>query len=298
MSTDAAAKTPVTPPPAPAPLTIAAVQAESIPGDLRRNVRVAADWVRRAAGEGAEVVVLPETFLTGYDDAVFAGELPSLASDDWLAPLQDVVESTGTVALVSTALAEKGPAPTSAAGPDRRATISDLLLAPGMRPSAVYDKQHLYDSERSFFVPGDRGAVVTVGGARLALSICYDANFPEHAARAATAAPLAYVNSGAYFPGGEHRRDLHYASRALDNGMYVVFAGLVGAPHRFIGGSAVYDPYGRPVVRLGEEEGLAVATLDPLLVAEARASQRMWADRRDSLGELVQVEAGRVSAGA
>ena len=70
------------------------------------------------------------------------------------------------------------------------------------------------------------------------------------ARRAATAGgAMAYLCPSAYFVGGEHRRDLYYAARALDNGIYVVMAGLTGrcGDEQFSGGTAVYDPEGRPV---------------------------------------------------
>ena len=66
---------------------------------------------------------------------------------------------------------------------------------------------------------------------------------------------MGYLSSSAYFPGGGHRRDLYYPARAVENGMYVVFSGLTGrcGALEFIGGSAVYDPEGRPLARLGDE---------------------------------------------
>jgi len=48
-------------------LRVAAVQEESSPGDVPRNVAVTASWVGRAADAGAALVVLPELFLPGYD---------------------------------------------------------------------------------------------------------------------------------------------------------------------------------------------------------------------------------------
>ena len=48
-------------------LTLAAGQAESVAGDLAANATTAAELVREAGDRGAEVVVLPEAFLTGYD---------------------------------------------------------------------------------------------------------------------------------------------------------------------------------------------------------------------------------------
>lgn len=41
----------------------------------------------------------------------------------------------------------------------------------------------------------------------------------------------------------------------------------------------MYDPAGRPLVRLGRETGLAVADLDPRLMAATRAVHTMHADR-------------------
>ncbi|SEF18391.1 carbon-nitrogen hydrolase family protein [Jiangella alba] len=256
---------------------VAAVQLEAVPGDVSRNVAAAARWAGRAVAAGADLVVLPEAVPTGYDATAFGGELPTLDDTGWLAPVQEVVDAAGVVVVLNSAL-DRG---------DRR-TLTSLVLTPGRQPSPAYDKQHLFQQETQVFTAGPNGAGFHLAGVEFALSVCYDANFPEHAAAAAADGALVYVNSGAYFPGGGHRRDLHKAARALDKGMYVVFSGLVGAPSDFIGGSAVYDPLGRPLVRLGAEEGVAVAEIDPAVVARTRADQRMWSDRRPSLGTRVR----------
>lgn len=57
-----------------APLTVAAGQAACTALDIPANVAVAADLVRRAADQGADLLVLPELFLTGY-------ELPAIVAD-------------------------------------------------------------------------------------------------------------------------------------------------------------------------------------------------------------------------
>ncbi|MGC0370968.1 carbon-nitrogen hydrolase family protein [Microbacterium sp. SLBN-111] len=252
---------------------IATVQAEATPGALEANLSKAMRWIDLAAEQHVDVIVFPEAFTTGYDESAFAGPLPSVDDTNWLAPIQRAVDRAGVVAILNTALARH----------DRR-TLTDVILRPHDAPLVAYDKQHLYDSERAVFAAGDGGFSFVVNDLRLALSVCYDANFPEHAAAAAAAGADVYVNSGAYFPGGADRRDLHSAARALDNGMYVVFSGLVGAPYDFIGGSAVFDPAGRRIAAVDGIEGLAVADLDRDEIARTRESQRMWADRRDDLG--------------
>ncbi|MGZ6734624.1 MAG: carbon-nitrogen hydrolase family protein [Nocardioides sp.] len=255
-------------------LRVAGVQAEAVPGDVAGNLAAAVRWTERAAAQGARLVVLPEAFTTGYDEAVFDGPLPS--SDlAWCAPVQAAVDAAGATVLLNTPL-DHGT----------RRTLSTVVLRPGSAPIAAYAKQHLYDAERTHFTAGEHGTTIAVEGHDVALSVCYDANFPEHAADAAAAGIDIYANSGAYFPGGGHRRDLHYRARALDNGVYVVFAGLIGRPYDFIGGSAIVDPEGRILDQVEPGvEGLAVADIDPRRVTKVRAAQRMWADRRPSLGE-------------
>ncbi|MDA0184849.1 carbon-nitrogen hydrolase family protein [Solirubrobacter phytolaccae] len=250
---------------------VAAVEAEAVPGAVAKNVETATRLTRAAAEQGAELVVFPEAFVTGYDDGVFGGELPTLDDLGWLDPLQRAVDEGDVVVVLNTAL-DRG----------ERRTLTDFVLRAGSAPWPAYDKQHIYATEREHFTPGEDGASFTLKGFEFALSVCYDANFPEHAAGAAADGASVYLASGAYFPGGERRRDLHYGARALDNGLYVVFAGLLGAPHAFIGGSAVYDPLGTRIAHA--VDGLAIADLDPEAITAARRSQQMWADRRAHLG--------------
>lgn len=262
-------------------LRIAAVQIEPKVGDVGTNVEAAARWAQKAAEAGARLVVFPEAVTTGYDVDVFASAVPSSDRYGWLEALQLVADQSGVVAIVNTPLRI-----------GERLSLTDLLIAPGVAPRDVYSKQHLYPLETELFAPGEGGTSIRLDGVEVALSVCYDANFPEHAAAAAADGAIVYVNSGAYFPGGEHRRDLHYASRALDNGMYVVFSGLIGRPHDFIGGSAAYDPLGRVIERLDAGEGMVVVDVDPSVVEEVRQDQRMWRDRRADLGQRTHHRVG------
>jgi predicted amidohydrolase len=258
-------------------LRVAAAQGVAVAGDLPANVATAASLVADAAAEGASVVVLPEAFLNGYALEVFAAPLPSLA-DLPLAPLVSAVRSAGVVAVVGAALEAEGVK-----------TLSSLVVQPDGAVDVPYDKQHLDGDEKQVFTAGDHGASIRVGGLELGLSICYDGCFPEHARAAAEDGAVAYLSSSAYFAGSDHRRDLYYPARAVENGMYVVFAGLTGpcGAREFSGGSAIYDPEGRPLVRLGTEPGVAVADLDTSLVEATRARHTMLADHRDGLGERV-----------
>jgi predicted amidohydrolase len=269
-------------------LRVAAGQAAAAPGDLDANLRTTARLAALAGDQGVRVLVLPEAFLTGYDAAVFAGALPGPAdlTGPRLDPVREQVRRTGVTVVVGTAL-DRGA----------RRTLSTLVVRPdeavadGVGVHLPYDKQHVDRPERHWFEAGDHGASVVVDGVELGLSTCYDGCFPEHARAASDAGALGYLCSAAYFPGGAHRRDLYYAARALDNGFYVVLSGLTGScgDSSFIGGSAVYDPEGHPLARLGEEEGLAIAEIQPELVTATRERHRMHHEHRDDLGARVRV---------
>ena len=271
------------------PLRVAAAQAESVPGDVAANVATAVSLVTAAADQGARVVVLPELFLTGYDESAWTHEAglsldPSTGHRELLSPLSEVAASRSVVVVVGAAV--------------RRAldetTLSVLVVGTDGEITAPYDKQHLCHEERDFFEPGDHGATIVVDGWDLALGVCYDGCFPEHALSATAAGASAYLVPAAYYVGAEHRRDVYYAARALDNGIYVVFSGLTGTcgAGEFSGGSAVYDPEGRPVQRLGTGTGVAVADLDLDLVRQTQHDHPMARDRLDGLGPRQRVELG------
>ncbi|MEV6811075.1 carbon-nitrogen hydrolase family protein [Micromonospora sp. NPDC051296] len=263
-----------------APLTVAVVQAEPVPGDVAGNAVTAARLARRAAELGARVVVLPELFLPAYHPPTLAADpagtdvaadAAGRVDDSRLDPLRSVA-SAGVAVVVGAAVRH----------PEARRCISALVVDGAGVIRVGYDKQQLWGGEGELFQPGLRGATLLVDDWRLGLGICYDGCFPEHGRAAADDGAHGYLCPSGYLVGSEHRRDLYYAARALDNTMYVAFANSVGGtdPWRFNGGAAIYDPQGRPLARgadAGEE--VLVAVLDPAALAATRAAHSMLRDR-------------------
>ncbi|MGH3445559.1 MAG: carbon-nitrogen hydrolase family protein [Nocardioidaceae bacterium] len=274
---------------------MAAAQAESVSGDVEANVGTAVGLVEQAAQQGARVVVLPELFLTGYDPDAWSDQaLVRGHGDERLRALHRHAREHAVLVLASGA--RPGRVPHYVADPPPVRHISVFALGgPDELPSCVYDKQHLTTEEKGFFTAGDHGAGVVVDGWRLGLGVCYDGCFPEHAMAAAADGATAYLCPSAYYVGSEHRRDLYYAARALDNGIYVVFAGLTGrcGTREFNGGSTIYDPEGRPLDRLGREAGIAAADLDTAEIDRVRRLNPIAADRRTSLGGRTWLAGGR-----
>lgn len=263
-------------------LRVAAGQAPAVCGSsptaVAANVATAVELTRQAADQGVRLLALPEAFLTNYCSEAFAAPPPEAVLRDLLTPLTEAAAASGTTVVACTPV-DRG---------DRR-TLSSVVVDVDGAVRLPYDKQHLCgELEQTCFTAGDHGTSIEVDGWDVALSICYDGSFPEHARAAADDGARLYVNTAAFFTGSEHRRDLYHPARALDNGIFVLFSGATGeCPHDgsvFSGGSAAYDPEGRPLARLGRETGLAVADLDPDLVEATRRAHPMHAERRTSLG--------------
>jgi predicted amidohydrolase len=260
-----------------APLRVAAAQAVSVSGDVVANVRTATELVHEAAD--ADLVVLPELFLTGYDPDAWTPDNTVTGADPRLAPLCAAALATKTVVVVGAAVERN---------------LSALVIDRAGVVCTRYDKQHLSGEEKDAFVAGSHGTSIVVDGWEVGLGICYDGCFPEHAMAAAGDGARLYVCPGAYFAGSEHRRDLYYAARALDNGIYVAFAGLPGScgDRQFGGGSAIYDPEGRTLARAGNERAVVAADIDPCEVTRVQNDVNPVAlDRLQSMGERHRVSA-------
>lgn len=266
------------------PLRLAVLQSRALPGDVVGNVRRAADLADSAAALGARVAVLPELHLCAFDLAGLAADPAGRAvaadragrvADPRLAPLSEVAVRRGLTVLTGAAV--------------RRAdgTLADSVLSvdPAGEVAAVYDKHHLWHAgEAGLFTAGRGGGAVEVDGWRLALGICYDMSFAEHAGTAALSGAHAYLCPSAFPAGREYRATVYLAARALENTVYSVFANPVGGPPNrpVTGASAVFAPDGTVAARArpGAREQVVVADLEPGLLTQVRSVLHMLAERR------------------
>ncbi|MEV5238191.1 carbon-nitrogen hydrolase family protein [Streptomyces cinnamoneus] len=237
-------------------MIIAAAQFTSRPLDVDANAARMAGFVAEAGGRDAALVVFGELAVTGYElDAVAADpdRLTMAPEDPRLAPVRDACRAAGVAAVVNCA-------GRTAQGP----TISSFVYGPDGALLTRYDKVHVTDGERAAgFVAGTRDGRFVLDGTAFGLAICFDAHFPDLAARAAADGCRVLVASSLYGrgPGQAERREI-FPALAKDNGLHVLLANHVGAagPYDGCGLSAVWGPEGTPVAEGTErEECLVVA---------------------------------------
>ncbi|MFD0384033.1 carbon-nitrogen hydrolase family protein [Streptomyces stramineus] len=170
-----------------------------------------------------------------------------------MAPVREACRAAGVAAVVNCA----GP---TAAGP----AISSYVYGPDGALLARYDKQHVTDTELAEgFVPGTGDRGFTLDGTAFGLAVCFDAHFPDLAARAAAGGARVLLASSLYGRGGGAAERMEiFPALAKDYGLFVLLANHVGpaGPYDACGLSAVWAPDGGVLAEAsGTDPGLTLA---------------------------------------
>ncbi|PPB48013.1 carbon-nitrogen hydrolase [Arthrobacter pityocampae] len=260
---------------------LAVLQAAGTVGAVEENLRRLDGFAARAAAQGAEILVTPELFATGYAPAV-AAESDGAAIRDALA----CIARRYGIALVGSSVE---------ATPDARHITASLFDHQGAELTR-YRKSHLFGAEeQAVFAPGnERPEVLRLLGMSVALGICYDVEFPEFVRSAAGRGtdllliPTAVPATGdvgnrppAHTYNAERISTLLVPARALENGVYIAYANHT-APG-FTGLSCIVSPYGTFLGLAGDGEELLFAGVDPAEVRRAREINTYLLCRRPEL---------------
>lgn len=235
---------------------------------------------KRAAGQGAQLLVLPEMAVTTAGEPGGAEAL-----DGACARRAAQMAHRCGIWVVHTQDERSADA--------RHPYNVAMLFAPDGRLAGTYRKTHLYDAhgmrESDKYTAGDNPCEpVEVPWGRLAIAICYELRFPEVARRASLAGANMLVVPAAWVDGPgklDHWRTLLRA-RAIENELFVLGCCRphgVGGPIDWVGHSMVVDPLGNVVAEAGPGEELLVATLDTAAAEKARAAMPVFAHRRPEL---------------
>ncbi len=226
---------------------IACLQMEPVIGQKDTNVARSLELIERAAGEGANLVVLPELCNTGY---VFE-------TRDEAFGLAEEIPAGPTTVQWAEAAARHGMH--IVAGMTERAGRALYNSAAVIGPRGfvgTYRKNHLWAAENLFFEPGDLGVPVfrtEIG--RIAAAICYDIWFPEVFRMAAIQGADILCVPTNWVPMPEQPSDFPKMANVLAmggahaNSMFVACADRIGDERGqpFIGSSLVVNYTGWPI---------------------------------------------------
>jgi predicted amidohydrolase len=251
---------------------VAVAQAHAIIDDIDQNLATVSRLMVLARENGAEVVVTPELFATGYaperawthDGSAIRQSLMTLVSEHGIALVASTVDSD------------------SSGSPHR---IAASLFTPDGGELIRVHKSYLFgDLERQWMTPGESSVTpVAWRGSQWGLGICYDVEFPEFVrAQAAAGADILLVPtavpslesgidglSSAWHYSATQTSTQQVPTRALDHGVVIAYANHCG--EGFTGRSCIATPYGHNAVQLESVESVGVVDVPMAAVARARS---------------------------
>ncbi|WP_347355085.1 nitrilase-related carbon-nitrogen hydrolase [Intrasporangium sp.] len=212
--------------------------------------------VEAAAAAGAGLLVVPELYLPGYNRPDLHASAAQPLDGAWITRVRDLARR-----------AECGVCLGWAERDGDELYNAATLVGPDGTVRIHYRKVQLFGGmEARSFRRGTRLApVVEVAGRHVGLLVCYDIEFPGHAASLAAAGADLILVPTANPAGYEHVQRTLVPARAYENDAVVAYANLVGTEREltFGGLSLVAGPDGLPLAAAGARgEALLVVDLD------------------------------------
>ncbi|MCE5254894.1 MAG: carbon-nitrogen hydrolase family protein [Actinomycetia bacterium] len=249
------------------------------------NLAAAGRAIDRLAGQGADLVVLPEMFnFHGLEDGYQAAaeEIPG-PSTEWA---RSKAREHGMFVHCGS-LAERR---------DGAVFNTSVVFDRDGAEVARYSKIHLFDArtpdgleyrESDAFAAGDQVVVCECDGITFGLAICYDLRFPElFHALADRGAQVFLVPAAFTVPTGIAHWEPVIRARAIENGCYVAACGQWGLYTRGrqnYGHSLVVDPWGTVLAQCRESPDTLVVELDMDYLRSVRERLPVQRHRRRDL---------------
>jgi deaminated glutathione amidase len=242
--------------------------------DVEGNLESADRLVRDAAGQGADVVVLPEKWsVLGTPEQMAAGAQP--LDGECITWARSAARDLG-IDLVAGSIVER-------VSGRQKSSNTSVHVGPDGEIRAVYRKIHMFDVEVDGDVyaesaneePGDEAVLSELAdGTALGMTICYDLRFPElYQALSAAGAQAITVPAAFTLATTRDHWDVLLRARAIETQSFVLAANQIGAHppgHRAGGRSLIADPWGLVLARAPDSEAAVVADLDFAILRDIR----------------------------
>lgn len=247
-------------------IQICLVQPDIVWEDVPANLGML-DEMTGTLQENTDLVVLPETFSTGFTMRAdrYAEEGFGVALN-WMLKLARERQVYVTGSLI---IREQGN------------IYNRLYWISSGGIEGYYNKRHLFrmGREDQHFRAGTTREVFTLGSARFLPQICYDLRFPVFARNRNDYDVLFYV---ANWPASRHAVwESLLRARAIENQTYVIGVSRVGTDGEgmdHLGGSCVINAFGKVTGLLDHQPGILNCTLDIEKVREFREKFPVWKD--------------------
>ncbi|MEM7683736.1 MAG: NAD+ synthase, partial [Pseudomonadota bacterium] len=236
-------------------LRISLVQANPIAGDIAGNLVQAQAALSAGEAAGADLVVLPEMFLSGYQ-LLDLSVRPAFLRDVQAAI--DILAAGMKPGGAALAIGAPIPGSTAEPGQDHAGAYNAVMLLQDGAVRTTFRKHHrpnygVFDEKR-LYLEGPAPGPIEINGCRVGIPICEDMWFPDVAETLEEAgAEILVVPNGSPYQRGKHDiRMGHMVARVVETGLPLVYLNLIGGQDDqiFDGGSFALNPGGRLAVQM------------------------------------------------
>lgn len=258
-------------------MKISCLQMDMKLGCPQENFKKAEVLIERAVNDGADILVLPETWNTGF----FPKEnLKQLCCNDGK-EVKEVIASLADKYKVNIVAGSVSNLK------DGKVYNTAYVFERNGRCVASYDKTHLFTpmGEDEFYTYGDGFCTFTLDGVKCGIIICYDLRFPE-LTRKLVLEGIEVLFVVSQWP---KERIFHLKSlitaRAIENQIFVVCCNSCGTAGSTVygGNSAIIDPLGETLANAGETEQIITANCSFKVLDDIRKRIPVLKNRRADL---------------
>ena len=258
-------------------MRISLVQMDMKLGKVDDNFAVAEHMIKDAMKDKPDVLVLPETWNTGF----FPKEnLKELCCND----ADTVKKIIGSLAKEHSVNIVAGSVSNIR---DGKVYNTALVFNRMGECVAEYDKTHLFSpmAEDKYYTGGDKLCRFELDGVMCGVIICYDLRFPELTRKLALdGIDILFVVS--QWPDVRifHLHTLAIA-RAIENEIFVACCNSCGKANKTVygGSSLIIDPSGKTLALAGDKEEIIYADCDLSVLSQIRESIPVFSDRHPEL---------------
>ena len=259
-------------------MKVACIQMDMAFGKPDDNFRKAESLITQAVDAGAHIVVLPETWNTGFFPKDDLWELADMDGSRTKAFLSEMALNNNVNIVGGSVANVKG------------AGVYNTCYVFNRKGECVaeYDKTHLFSpmDEDKYFKKGDHVSFFELDGLKCAVIICYDVRFPE-LTRTMTVKGVDMMFMVSQWPLVRvPHLDALTKARAIENQMFMVCCNSAGKAGETVygGNSSVNDPWGVTIAHAkGQEEEIIIADCDTSILDGIRNSINVFRDRRPEI---------------
>ncbi|HWU31755.1 MAG TPA: carbon-nitrogen hydrolase family protein [Marmoricola sp.] len=263
-------------------------QWHAVPGDKNTNLATALEVIKGLADKGAELIVLPELWASGYD-APRLGEIVAATAEPVPGPRSEALAAAARehkLWLVAGSVPEEA---------DGQVYNTTLVFDPAGDLIGVHRKVHLYKptAEDAVFGAGETVTVLdTERFGKVGLATCFDGDHPGYARALRDRGARLVIMPAAYEAGAESWWDILHPANALANGQWWITVNQAGGDGdaAMFGRSRVIAPNGTvagEAPRHTDAPGPHLVTVDVDLQAGIDAADdevgALWTDARPDL---------------